>query len=47
MTHCMICDKSIPHANIATRTRRICGDCLRSIMKLINSVPMRVYYAKK
>jgi len=47
MTHCMICDKSVPHANKATRTRRTCGDCVHKIMKLINSVPMRVYHAKK
>ena len=40
--HCSICDKVVKYANTATRTRRICGNCLRSLIKLINTAPMRV-----
>ena len=35
---CKICKNVVRHANIATRTRGICGNCLRSTKKLINTI---------
>jgi len=37
---CKICKNVVRHANIATRTRGICGNCLRSTKKLINTIPL-------
>ena len=39
---CKICEKVVKCANVPTRTRRICGNCLRSLIKLINTAPIRV-----
>jgi len=39
---CKICENVVKHANIPTRTRRICGNCLRSCIKLINTAPLEV-----
>lgn len=38
--HCLICDCVVKYANTATRLRRICGRCLRSILQLINQCPL-------
>ena len=38
--HCLICDNVVKYANTATRLRRICGNCLRSILQLINQCPL-------
>ena len=38
--HCLICDCVVKYANTATRLRRICGNCLRSILQLINQCPL-------
>jgi len=34
---CKICEKVVKCANVPTRTRRICGNCLRSVRKLLNN----------
>jgi len=34
---CTICEIVVRHANMPTRTRRICGNCLRSCRKLLNN----------
>ena len=34
---CKICEKVVKCANVPTRTRRICGNCLRSVQKLLNN----------
>jgi len=34
---CKICENTVPHANPETRQRRVCGKCVRSIIKLINN----------
>ena len=39
---CKICKNVVRHANISTRTRGICGNCLRSTKKLINTIPLVV-----
>ena len=39
---CKICEKVVKCANVPTRTRRMCGNCLRSLIKLINTAPIRV-----
>ena len=39
---CKICEKVVKCANVPTRTRRICGNCLRSTKKLINTIPLVV-----
>ena len=38
---CKICEKVVKCANVPTRTRRICGNCLRSLIKLINTAPIK------
>ena len=38
--HCLICDNVVKYANTATRLRRICGNCLRSILQLIAQCPL-------
>jgi len=39
---CKICKNVVRHANISTRTRGICGNCLRSTNKLLKTIPMVV-----
>ena len=35
---CKICENVVKHANIPTRTRRTCGNCLRSTKKLMSDL---------
>jgi len=39
---CTICDKTVKYANTATRTRRMCGNCYRSVKQLLNTAKIKI-----
>jgi len=39
---CTICKEVRRYANTATRTRRMCGNCLRSSLKCLKMAPVMI-----